>query len=286
MSAATIRNHPDAHDLDPTTMAHGPSRELLFQIFALLLAVILVHALYVLWIRPEAAAAFAAEQAALAAGTAAAAQQSIFVILKDYEQEAELILALWALAIIAYKIRAGRFEQRLLERRLLPVDEGSRILPEDTRLLARPLETLPPQEREALPPRALRAGLRRFHATRNIQDTAATVGQLCDNEANRLDSELAMIRYITWAIPSIGFIGTVRGIGMALSRAQEAVGGDIAGVTASLGVAFNSTFVALVLSIVVMFFLHQLQLVQERLVLDTHNYCELHLVDRLKADGP
>lgn len=283
MSAAIIRNHPNGHNSEPTTMAHGPSRELLFQIFSLLLAIILVHGLYVLWIRPEAAAAFAAEQAA---GTATAAQQSIFVILKDYEQEAALILALWALAIIAYKIRDGRFEQRLLEHRLLAVDEGSRILPEDTRLLARPLETLPPREREALLPRVLRAGLRRFHATHNIQDTATTVGQLCDNEANRLDAELAMIRYITWAIPSIGFIGTVRGIGMALSRAQEAVGGDIAGVTASLGVAFNSTFVALVLSIVVMFFLHQLQLVQERLVLDTHNYCELHLIDRLKADGP
>ena len=267
-------------------MPQMPSRELLFQIFALLLAIILVHAAYVLWIRPEAAAALAAEQAALAAGTAAATQQSLFVILKDYEQEAELILALWALAIIAYKAREGRFEQRLLERRLLPVDEGSRILPEDTRLLARPLETLPLREREALPPRVLRAGLRRFHATGNIQDTAASVGQLCDNEANRLDSELAMIRYITWAIPSIGFIGTVRGIGMALSRAHEAVGGDIAGVTASLGVAFNSTFVALVLSIVVMFFLHQLQLLQERLVLDTHSYSELHLIDRLKADGP
>lgn len=265
-------------------LERSPSRELLFQIFALLLALILVHLLYVLWIWPGATAAVTADATALAAGGSAAAQQSLFVILKDYEQEAELILALWALAIIAYKARAGLREERLLERRLLAVDEGSRILPDDTRQLARPLEALPAQERDALPVRALRAGLRRFQATRNIQDTAATIGQLCDNEANRLDSELAMIRYIAWAIPSIGFIGTVRGIGMALSRAHEAVGGDIAGVTASLGVAFNSTFVALVLSIVVMFFLHQLQRIQERLVLDTHGYCEQHLVDRLKAD--
>jgi hypothetical protein len=32
-----------------------------------------------------------------------------------------------------------------------------------------------------------------------------------------------------------------------------------------------------------MFFLHQLQLLQERLVLDTRGYCEVHLIDRLKA---
>ena len=58
-----------------------------------------------------------------------------------------------------------------------------------------------------------------------------------------------MVRYITWAIPSIGFIGTVRGISLALGQAHEAVQGDILGVTLSLGVAFNSTFVALIISL-------------------------------------
>jgi biopolymer transport protein ExbB/TolQ len=92
-----------------------------------------------------------------------------------------------------------------------------------------------------------------------------------------------MVRYITWAIPSIGFIGTVRGIGAALGQAHEAMQGNIAGVTSSLGVAFNSTFVALLISMVVMFFMHQLQLTQERLVLDSHAYCENKLLRFLKA---
>ena len=96
-----------------------------------------------------------------------------------------------------------------------------------------------------------------------------------------MESELSMIRYIIWAIPSIGFIGTVRGIGEALSQAHIAVEGDIAGMTASLGVAFNSTFVALVVSIVLMFFLHQLQLTQDLLVLDAHEYCNKNLLNKL-----
>jgi len=86
------------------------------------------------------------------------------------------------------------------------------------------------------------------------------------------------VRYIAWAIPSIGFIGTVRGIGEALGQAYKAVEGDIAGVTASLGVAFNSTFIALLISILVMFFVYQLQLVQERLVLDAQRYCDERLI--------
>jgi biopolymer transport protein ExbB/TolQ len=61
--------------------------------------------------------------------------------------------------------------------------------------------------------------------------------------------------------------------------------GDIAGVTANLGVAFNSTYVALVVSMVVMFFMHQLQLMQERLVLDAYAYCESRLLRFLKSDS-
>lgn len=96
-----------------------------------------------------------------------------------------------------------------------------------------------------------------------------------------MESELSIIRYIAWAIPSVGFIGTVRGIGDALGKAHRAVEGDISGVTESLGVAFNSTLIALIISIVVMFVVHQLQLAQERFVLDAEAYCEEKLIRHL-----
>ncbi len=59
--------------------------------------------------------------------------------------------------------------------------------------------------------------------------------------------------------------------------------GDITGVTQSLGVAFNSTFTALVISILIMFLMHQVQLVQERLVLDSQNYCDHRLLRHLQV---
>ena len=104
-----------------------------------------------------------------------------------------------------------------------------------------------------------------------------------ESEAERLESELSMIRYIAWAIPSIGFIGTVRGIGAALGQAHRAVEGDISGVTENLGIAFNSTFIALLLSIVLMFLVHQLQLMQERLVFETETYTDDHLIRHLQS---
>lgn len=259
------------------------SVEFVYQLFALLVAVILIHAVYVSVVRPHARADTAAIQAQIKANPDAAPARSSWVIIRDYEQEVCFILMLWAMALLAFKgVGVGR-ERKLLRDDLIPVNAGESILPEDTREYARSIEALNEPEREYLYPRALLTALQRFRSTRNIQDVSDAVNNICESETDRLDSELAMIRYIAWAIPSIGFIGTVRGIGEALGLAHKAVEGDISGVTAALGLAFNSTFVALVLSIVLMFLVFQLQLFQERLVMDTHTACDRKLIQNLQT---
>ena len=258
--------------------------EFVFQIFSLFLSVILVHAMYVAWIRPQANAVLEEQQVRLEQEADYVPERSLYVIVRDFEQEACLILALWALAIMAYKARGALRERSLLQRDLLPLAEGVRILPEDTREHARQLRALPESQQRLLLPRVLLSALQRFGATGNVQDVSSATQTLVNAEAERLESELSMIRYIAWAIPSIGFIGTVRGIGQALTLAYRAVEGDISGVTESLGVAFNSTFFALLVSIFIMFLVHQLQLLQERLVFETSDYCDERLIRRLKGD--
>jgi biopolymer transport protein ExbB/TolQ len=257
------------------------SSEFIYQLFALLIIVILVHAVYVGLIRPSADALLLQQAELQAAGAEFVPKRSIYVVIRDLEQEACFILLFWALAIMGYKARQVREEQHLLGQRLLDVAEGTSILPEDAREYSRPLEALDDRTQDFLLPRTLLAALQRFATTGSIPAVSNTVREQCEGESDRLDSELSMVRYIAWAIPSIGFIGTVRGIGDALGQAYEAVEGDISGVTASLGVAFNSTFVALVLSIIIMFCLHQLQLSQERLVLGCQRYCDKRLMRHL-----
>jgi biopolymer transport protein ExbB/TolQ len=257
--------------------------ELMYQLLALLIVTIVVHAAYVTIIRPQAASLVAEQLARQEAGETYEAQRSVFIILKDLEQEACFILMLWAMLIMYRKSQQVAAERSIMERSLLEIPDGTRVLPEDARQLARPIEALSEEEQDWLPARAVSAALLRFASTRDIGSVSTAIRQVCDSHSERLDSELSMIRYIGWAIPSIGFIGTVRGIGDALGKAHEAVAGNISGVAASLGVAFNSTFVALLLSIVLMFFMHQLQLQQERLVLDTEKYCDRKLLRFLKV---
>jgi len=261
--------------------------EFFYQIVALVLAFIVVHTIYVGLVRPNANAVLEREATLIAqqqeTGNTLTIKRSAWVVLKDYEQESCFILMLWVMSIMGLKAQGVFAQRKLMSQPLVSIEEGRRVLPEDARKLSRPLEALPDPERGYLLPRALRSALNRYGSTSSVQDVSTVVRDICDTEADRLDSELSMVRYITWAIPSIGFIGTVRGIGAALGNAHEAVAGNIAAVTSSLGVAFNSTFVALLISIVIMFLTHQITLMQERMVLEAQDYCDHNLIRHLQS---
>jgi biopolymer transport protein ExbB/TolQ len=268
-------------------------REALFSVAALLISAILIQTIYATVIRPRAAAILALPapvqsetgQGATAPPTGAPVRnlRSVFVILKDYEQEVALILALWALSLIGYQASEVARNRRLLDKDYIELGEGRVVLPDDARAYGRPIESLPRDEQEMLLPRALMVALNRFGATRSVQDSAEAVRAECENELDRLDAQLSMVRFTAWAIPAVGFVGTVRGIGRALQEAQGALHGDISGVTLGLGVTFNATLTALVSCILVMFFLHQLQQAQDRLVLDARMYIDRRLIRNMRV---
>jgi biopolymer transport protein ExbB/TolQ len=259
--------------------------EFLYQVFALIIAVIVVHAIYVTIVRPRATEILNEQVLQIQEDTDFTVERSFWVLIKDFEQESCFVLMLWAFSIMGYKATKSLAERKLLQQELVPVQDGVRILPEDAREYARTLQALPSGLSDMLLPRVLLSSLERFGSTRNIQDVSSVANTLCESEGERLESELSMIRYIAWAIPSVGFIGTVRGIGDALGQAHRAVDGDIMGVTLSLGTAFNSTFIALLISIVVMFLVHQLQSLQERAVFDTQIYIDHNLIRHMQSRG-
>ena len=258
--------------------------EFTWTVFSLILTLLTIHAAYVAWIRPQGQALVAHEQQMLRADpNGYTPQRSFYLVIKDYEQEGEIMHFVWAMLIIGYKAVLVRRERKFLDKDLIHVPEGIKVLPEDAKDYARQVESLPADDKPRLVVRTLQRTLDRFAATRSIRDAAETSKAVCDSEADRLDSGLAMIRYIAWAIPAIGFIGTVRHIGDALLQAHKAVSGDIIGVTSDLGIAFNATFVALSLTIVLMFFLHQLQQYQEQFVHDTDHWIDQHLIRHMQV---
>lgn len=264
------------------------SREFLVLSFGLVLSIFVVFSVYRLYIWPVA-------QDIEIAGLVEAnqnpdkpqvASRSFVVILKDKEQMVCLMLMMWATIIIAYKFLRVIGERSILSYPFLSISRGERIIPEEALSHYKDLEsevTRRPRLRDKILPDIILAALHRFDSTRSIQDSSQAVHERTEMAFDQLDSELGLLRYIAWAIPSVGFIGTVRGIGEALAQADEAIRGDISGVTASLGLAFNSTLVALLLSIALMFFLHMLQSKQEKLLIELKDFANKRVVALMKT---
>ena len=163
--------------------------EFLYQLFALLIAVIVVHAAYVGVIRPSADAQLATQAAQQAAGEDPTGNRSIAIVIKDFEQEACFILMLWALAIMGFKASRTRAETLMLNQELVAIAEGTSILPRDAREQSRSLEALPIEEQDYLLPRALSSALSRFTTTGSIPAVSDAVREQCDIEANMMRIE-------------------------------------------------------------------------------------------------
>ena len=132
--------------------------EFVYQLASLLVAVIFIHALYVAVVRPRADEILADQTARMQADPDYVQERSVYVIVRDFEQEACFVLMLWAIAIMAYKgLTTGR-QRRLLERELVPLDEGMKILPEDSLEYARQVQALPVSQRRQLLPHQVGLG--------------------------------------------------------------------------------------------------------------------------------
>ena len=106
-------------------------------------------------------------------------------------------------------------------------------------------------------------------------DTPAQMDEGLQLLWRRHEESWLLPRYISWAVPILGFIGTVLGISLAADGIRRIVGseaglsnlsGDLDGAIAPLGIAFDTTLIALSLSVLLTLILVLVQRGEERLL--------------------
>ena len=248
-------------------------RKILNQVILLLVIIFLVHSLYVVWINPNVEII---KQFSLENGTSL--PRNFFIIFKDIEQEICMILFFWGFYLIAEKFYETSAQSYLFDVDLL---EDISSDSNDAENILKNLEELPKEINDSPLIKIISSALRRFLITGSVQNASESITPALDALIVKNEADLALVKYIAWAIPSIGFLGTVRGIGMAMTQAEIAVSGDIGPMTESLGMAFNSTFVALLASIIIMLMLSFLGRAQDEQLVRVQEYCEKYLIKRI-----
>lgn len=190
----------------------------------------------------------------------------------------------WAVFILGGRYLEVRRQRRAFDLGLLPTEPGVRILPEDARPLLRRVEHVTSRKGPFILANLIRLALGRYAVSRSSQDVSETVRTQADVDLSRLVTSMATVHYLAWALPTIGFLGTVRGLAMGLSMAGETkldMEVFLKQATDHLNVAFDCTLVALGLSVVLMFLVHAVQRDEESLVIDCQQFCLEHLGNRL-----
>jgi biopolymer transport protein ExbB/TolQ len=113
---------------------------------------------------------------------------------------------------------------------------------------------------------------------------------LADMDAGRQHDSFALVRIITWATPMLGFLGTVIGITQALgdldaNQLATDIQGAMDGLLSGLYVAFDTTALALSLSIVLMFVMFAIDRLETQLLAQVDSRINETLIGRFQQVG-
>lgn len=157
--------------------------------------------------------------------------------------------------------RSGVRETAHLNAHYLPEDEQTVLQVRDLGPIRRRVAREFDREKGFLPS-LINLSILQFQSSRSVDQTAAVMNSSLELIAHRVDLKYGIVRFIAWLVPTLGFIGTVYGLGASLASAGDKTHAlDLHQVAATLGVGFDCTMVALAQSAILVFLL---QLVQER----------------------
>jgi hypothetical protein len=198
----------------------------------------------------------------------------------------EVILFCCALSVLAAKVvQVGR-ERIARWRPLLPAWDGKPVpVAEAGRLLAG-VHALPARLHATRLGRRVTAVLAFLGRRGSAAELDDHLRALADADAVALENSYGLVRFITWAIPILGFLGTVLGITMAIAGVTpERLENDLNSVTDGLALAFDATALALALTMVTMFLNHVVDRLEQGVLEDVDAYVDRNLAHRFERPG-
>ena len=124
-----------------------------------------------------------------------------------------------------------------------------------------------------------------------VSEVSSVLNDLAENDSNYVESTYTFPKGLIWAIPVLGFIGTVLGLSQAVGDFGSVVasGADLerlksslSGVTSGLATAFETTLIALVAALIVQLLMTMLSHKEEEFLDSTTAFCYRNVTSKLR----
>lgn len=194
----------------------------------------------------------------------------------------------WGAAICYLKLLKLKHQRQAMLLDVLPMDLGAQINARNVGVFIDHVYSLPERLRDSLMVNRIRKALEFFEVRQNVADVSTLMSSQSAIDGSRIIGSYILVRAFLWAIPLLGFIGTVVGLshaisGMSFSNVEDVskIVSSINNVTSGLGTAFDATLLGLVFAVLLNFPLNSLSKHEEEALNDIDAFCNEVLLPRL-----
>lgn len=197
----------------------------------------------------------------------------------------------WGVAVLVLKGSKLRFQEKALTLAAVP-NEPEFVLNETTAhaVLAR-IHAIVDHPRHFVLLNRIDRALSNLRNIGQVNDVSSILRAQAENDEDQIASGYTLVNGLVWAIPVLGFIGTVQGLSMAIGKFGHTLqaAGDLSsirtslqGVTGGLATAFETTLVALVFALVLQLWITMQQKREMAFLDECNDYCHSHVVSKLR----
>lgn len=202
-----------------------------------------------------------------------------------------VIFFCWSLSILFVKGSKLREQRRALTIKPVPVDPDFVLNRETANEVLLRLRSIVDNTGHYVLLNRVDRALSNLQNIGRIGDVSEILRSQAEYDENQLSSSFTLLNGFLWSTPVFGFVGTVlglseavRGFGGTLQGASDlsVLKGSLQTVTGGLGVAFETTLVALVCALATQLLISAMQMRESRFLDECNDYCHAHIISKLK----
>lgn len=210
-------------------------------------------------------------------------------------QHAVVVLFFWSLAILVFKRSKLRLQRRALDMRVLPDEPGFVISPATVDQVLNRIREIADDPRHFMVLNRVEMALSNLRNLGRVGDVEEILRAQASQDESQMETSYALIQGFVWAIPVLGFIGTVLGLSQAIGSFTAVLGtgedvsaitGALGKVTAGLATAFDTTLVALVAALITQLLMVMTKKSEEEFLDEAMEYGIRNIVGRLRLESP
>ena len=195
----------------------------------------------------------------------------------------------WGSVTAIFKLFKLRLQRRALDLAAVPQSQSFFLNEATAKTVLERMRSLVDETRHFILLNRIDRALSSLHNIGGVSDVSAILKSQADNDENHIASSYALIHAMIWAIPVLGFVGTVLGLSLAMGKfnvnatdaaqMRESLGPVVSG----LSTAFETTLVGLVFALLLHLLSDLVQQKETAFLDECNDYCHAHVVSKLRV---